>query len=193
MHGYNERLAASLLRLIMNTLKKVEATAAGAKPETTSRELEKLEKQDLKDFIGKTWSKVKAIGEDVVLRWTQIASQMGYYNAQNKDVDLLKFMDDALTFFQANRDTMAEREEMASDDHALIGTLLDLTRPTMERTLLFKSYTQFLIYCHQMAIRGFPVPEALIADCKREFNEILYSIPVGASVGRQSGGRTGTG
>lgn len=137
-YDYNETQYNRLMRHRKNkgikTTKKVD----------TAEELEGHEKKDLKEFIENNWKDIKRIGTKARMEYLPIARDMGYINEEGEEVNLEKFMDEAVSFFAQQRPIQEELQARAKRNAAVARTAVEALRRAWKSIYAIQSYIHTL-------------------------------------------------
>lgn len=142
---------------------------------SAKEQLKKLEGDAFSIFITDIWKEAKSIATDTLQRWYRRAIEFGYFDKKNETVRMKDFVEEALDFYVANRETISQKDEEILNLKAAVSTFAEISKPNVLRIMALHSYMEFTSLCTLLAVRGIPVPEAIIIEVKNTVNRVILS------------------
>lgn len=165
--GYSQKNYNTLLITVSRFEKKLTISA--------KEHLKQLEGDAFSIFITDIWKEAKSIATDTLQRWYRRAIEFGFFDKNNETVRMKDFVEEALDFYVANRETVSQKDEKILNLKAAVATFAEISKPNVCRINALDSYIEFTSLCTLLAARGIPVPEAIIIEVKNTVNRVILS------------------
>lgn len=141
---------------------------------TSAKEvLREAEADDFVKWVEGAWEQVKTIGKDMVMGWTERASELGYYDEDSGEVRIKEFLVDACTFFVEKRQMIETVEERVKDVEAACQMFAELSKPQVVRIIALREYMDFVQIVTFLAARGIPVPTSVIDEVRSTVDAVM--------------------
>ena len=137
--------------------------------------LKNLEGDAFGTFIENLWSEAKSIATDTLQRWYRRAIEFGYFDKDAETVRMKEFVEDACNFYVENKEIVGSYEVEILNLKAAVATFAEMSKPSVLRIMALHSYIEFTSLCTLLAVRGIPVPEAIIMEVRETVNRVILS------------------
>ncbi|MQY62074.1 hypothetical protein GH146_02140 [archaeon] len=137
--------------------------------------LKNLEGDAFGTFIENLWSEAKGIATDTLQRWYRRAIEFGYFDKDTETVRMKEFVEDACNFYVENKEIVGSYENEILNLKAAVATFAEMSKPSVLRIMALHSYIEFTSLCTLLAVRGIPVPEAIIMEVRDTVNRVILS------------------